>query len=165
MDKFSIARRPLAAAMLAAASLIAAPLAANAAATGVAFVHGTGNQSNAYQDYWQPAMVDSVRGGLANPSNYVVINCDFEQYMWDSRAAGCLAQQLTSFISAKGITQLIAGLVVTGYQGCVLIDPLDAVRDPLTFTRLPHQHGQRAGVDDTVGVLARSGDHNRIRVL
>ncbi len=77
------------------------------AATGVAFVHGTGSQTNAYQDYWQPAMVDNVRGGLANPANYVVINCDFNQYMWDSRAAGCLATQLTSFISAKNIDRLI----------------------------------------------------------
>src|SRR5688500_5170003 len=25
--------------------------------TGVAFVHGTGAQTNAYQDYWQPKMV------------------------------------------------------------------------------------------------------------
>lgn len=77
------------------------------AATGVAFVHGTGSQTNAYQDYWQPTMVDNVRGGLANPANYVVINCDFNQYMWDSRAAGCLATQLTSFISAKNIDRLI----------------------------------------------------------
>lgn len=77
------------------------------AATGVAFVHGTGSQTNAYQDYWQPAMVDNVRGGLANPANYVVINCDFNQYMWDSRAAGCLATQLTNFISAKNIDRLI----------------------------------------------------------
>ena len=75
--------------------------------TGVAFVHGTGSQTNAYQDYWQPKMVDSVRQGLANTGNYVVINCDFTQYMWDSRAAGCLAGQLSSFISARGITRLI----------------------------------------------------------
>lgn len=77
------------------------------AATGVAFVHGTGSQTNAYQDYWQPKMVDSVRQGLANTSNYVVINCDFTQYMWDSRTAGCLAGQLTTFINNKGITRLV----------------------------------------------------------
>jgi len=94
-------------------ALAACPLAVQAA-TGVAFVHGTGNQSNAYQDYWQPAMVDNVRAGLANPANYVVINCDFEQYMWDSRTAGCLAQQLTDFINAKQITQLI---VITHSNG------------------------------------------------
>lgn len=82
--------------------------------TGVAFVHGTGKQTNAYQDYWQPAMVNNVRAGLANPSNYVVINCDFTQYMWDSRAAGCLAGQLSSFISSKQITRLI---VITHSNG------------------------------------------------
>ncbi|MGO4777095.1 hypothetical protein AB4084_16585, partial [Lysobacter sp. 2RAB21] len=119
MHQLRITQRPLAAALLAAAplfglSLLAAPSPAHAAATGVAFVHGTGKQTNAYQDYWQPTMVDSVRGGLANPSNYTVVNCDFEQYMWDSRAAGCLAQQLTDFINARGITQLI---VITHSNG------------------------------------------------
>ena len=82
--------------------------------TGVAFVHGTGSQTNATADYWKPAFVDNVRGGLTNPANYVVINCDFNQYMWDSRASGCLAGQLTSFIAAKGITRLI---VITHSNG------------------------------------------------
>jgi pimeloyl-ACP methyl ester carboxylesterase len=82
--------------------------------TGVAFVHGTGAQTNATADYWKPAFVDNVRGGLANQANYVVINCDFNQYMWDSRAAGCLAGQLSSFIAAKGITRLI---VITHSNG------------------------------------------------
>ncbi|SHE41811.1 hypothetical protein [Thermomonas hydrothermalis] len=82
--------------------------------TGVAFVHGTGKQTDAYNDYWQPPMVNNVRAGLADPANYVVINCDFDQYMWDSRAAGCLADQLTRFISARGITRLI---VITHSNG------------------------------------------------
>lgn len=77
------------------------------AVTGVAFVHGTGKQTDALNSYWTAEMVNSVRQGLANQANYVVINCDFEQYMWDSRAAGCLAQQLTDFINAKGITDLV----------------------------------------------------------
>jgi hypothetical protein len=92
---------------------LAAP-SAFAAATGVAFVHGTGSQTNAYNDYWQPTMVDSVRGGLPNSANYVVINCDFTKYMWDSAAAGCLAGQLTTFINSKGITKLI---VITHSNG------------------------------------------------
>ncbi len=91
-----------------------APSAHAADVTGVAFVHGTGKQTNAYQDYWKPQMVDSVRQGLSSPANYTVINCDFEQYMWDSRAAGCLAGQLTSFINQRGITRLI---VVTHSNG------------------------------------------------
>ena len=94
--------------LLAGISLAAvAPCATAADVTGVAFVHGTGNQTNAYQDYWQPKMVDSVRQGLANTANYTVINCDFTQYMWDSRAAGCLADQLSNFINSKGITRLV----------------------------------------------------------
>ncbi len=95
-------------------ALVSAPVARAADVTGVAFVHGTGKQTDAYNDYWQPTMVNNVRAGLANPANYVVINCDFDQYMWDSRAAGCLADQLTQFINAKGITRLI---VITHSNG------------------------------------------------
>lgn len=113
MQQLRNRRRPAAAAALAVALVAAAPLTAGAN-TGVAFVHGTGKQSNAYQDYWKPAMVDSVRQGLANPANYTVVNCDFEQYMWDSRAAGCLAQQLTDFIADRQITRLI---VITHSNG------------------------------------------------
>ncbi|NCO18771.1 MAG: hypothetical protein GW900_01715 [Gammaproteobacteria bacterium] len=75
--------------------------------TGVAFVHGTGSQSDALNDYWTSAMVNSVRQGLPNSSNYVVVNCDFTQYMWDSRAAGCLASQLHGFITSRNITDLV----------------------------------------------------------
>ncbi|HBK56624.1 MAG TPA: hypothetical protein DDZ76_10160 [Xanthomonadales bacterium] len=82
--------------------------------TGVAFVHGTGKQTNALNDYWGSAFVNSVRQGLPNSANYVVINCDFEQFMWDSRAAGCLAGQLSSFISTRGITDLV---VITHSNG------------------------------------------------
>ena len=101
-------------ALLSCAALFAASNANAADVTGVAFVHGTGHQTDAYNDYWQPTMVNNVRAGLANPSNYTVINCDFEQYMWDSRAAGCLATQLTSFINTKHITRLI---VITHSNG------------------------------------------------
>lgn len=82
--------------------------------TGVAFVHGTGKQTNATADYWQAPFVNNVRGGLVNPANYVVVNCDFTKYMWDSAAAGCLAGQLTTFINSKGITRLI---VITHSNG------------------------------------------------
>lgn len=73
---------------------------------GVAFVHGTGNQSDAYNDYWTGDFVQSVIRGLPNSSNYTVINCNFEEYMWTSGAAGCLAGQLTTFINQKNITSL-----------------------------------------------------------
>src|SRR3546814_7186185 len=82
--------------------------------TGVAFFHGTGNQTDALNDYWKSAFVNSVRQGLVNQANFVVINCDFNQYMWDSRASGCLAGQLTNFISQRGITDLV---VITHSNG------------------------------------------------
>ncbi len=82
--------------------------------TGVAFVHGTGNQTDALNDYWKSAFVDSVRQGLPNSNNYVVINCEFEEYMWTDAAAGCLASQLDNFIAAKGITDLV---VITHSNG------------------------------------------------
>ncbi len=75
--------------------------------TGVAFVHGTGQQSNALNDYWTSEFVNSVRQGLSNQSNYVVVNCDFSQYMWTAGAAGSLADQLYAFINSKNITDLV----------------------------------------------------------
>ncbi|WP_395680913.1 hypothetical protein [Dokdonella sp.] len=99
-------------------ALLLAAAASNAyaatATTGVAFVHGTGSQTDAYNDYWQPTMVNNVRNGLVNRNNYVVINCDFSQYMWDSRAAGCLATQLTSFLATHNVTDLV---VITHSNG------------------------------------------------
>jgi hypothetical protein len=84
------------------------------ATTGVAFVHGTGHQTDALNDYWTSEFVSSVRQGLSNTSNYTVINCDFEQYMWTDAAAGCLAGQLYSFITTKGIDDLV---VITHSNG------------------------------------------------
>jgi len=91
--------------------LAAVPALAN---TGVAFVHGTGHQTDALNDYWKSDFVNSVRQGLPNQANYVVVNCDFEQYMWTSAAAGCLAGYLYDFINAKGITDLV---VITHSNG------------------------------------------------
>jgi hypothetical protein len=99
---------------LASLLLLLASASTLATTTGVAFVHGTGKQTDAYNDYWQPAIVNSVRQGLANQANYVVINCDFTQYMWNSAAAGCLATQLSSFISSKHIDDLV---VITHSNG------------------------------------------------
>ncbi|HEX4911250.1 MAG TPA: hypothetical protein VFV64_10870, partial [Permianibacter sp.] len=69
------------------------------AATGVAFVHGTGDHRSDAWDYWGGDFINSVRQGLPDQSKYVVVNCDFSQYMWTNAAAGCLAGQLTTFIS------------------------------------------------------------------
>ncbi|HEY6545134.1 MAG TPA: hypothetical protein VIZ64_09580 [Dokdonella sp.] len=111
---------------------------AASATTGVAFVHGTGHQTNAYADYWQAPMVNTVRQGLVNQANYVVINCDFTQYMWDSRAAGCLATQLGQFISTRGITDLV---VITHSNGgnvmrWILSNPTWDSRYPAIISRI-----------------------------
>ena len=98
--------------LLVMASLVwATPVQSN---TGVAFVHGTGKQTDAFNDYWTSSMVNSVTQGLSNPGNFVVINCDFEQYMWTAPAAGCLADQLSSFINQRNITDLV---VITHSNG------------------------------------------------
>ncbi|WP_312316319.1 hypothetical protein [Stenotrophomonas sp.] len=101
-------------AMLALGLMFACASAHAADVVGVAFVHGTGKQTDARTDYWQPGIIDTVRQGLPNSSNYTVINCDFEQYMWKPEAAGCLATQLTSFINSRGITKLV---VITHSNG------------------------------------------------
>ena len=84
------------------------------AVTGVAFVHGTGSQTNALNDYWTSAFVNSVRQGLPDQSKYVVVNCDFTQYMWTSGAAGCLATHLYNFITTQGVNDLV---VITHSNG------------------------------------------------
>ncbi len=78
------------------------------AASGVAFIHGTGHQTDAYNDYWTGDFISSVMQKQSNPNNYVVINCNFDKYMWDAAASGCLADQLSTYIQANNITDLYA---------------------------------------------------------
>ena len=106
--------------------------------TGVAFVHGTSNQTDALDDYWTRDMVNSVRAGLPNTSNYVVVNCSFEEYMWDPAAAGCLAGQLHNFITSRGITDLV---VLTHSNGgnvmrWIMSNPTWDSRYPLIIDRI-----------------------------
>lgn len=108
------------------------------AATGVALVHGTGNQTDAYNNYWQASMVEGVRNGLVDRQNLLMVNCDFNQYMWDNRAAGCLAGQLTSFIQNRNIDRLI---VITHSNGgnvmrWILSNPTYDARYPGIIKRL-----------------------------
>jgi hypothetical protein len=81
---------------------------------GVAFVHGTSDNSDALNDYWTQSMVNSVVAGLPNSSNHVVINCNFNEFMWTNGAAGCLAGQLTNFINNNNIDDMI---VITHSNG------------------------------------------------
>jgi hypothetical protein len=106
--------------------------------TGVAFVHGTGHQTDAYNDYWKPEFVQTVIQGLDNQSNYTVINCDFEQFMWKSEAAGCLAGSLYNFIINKNITDLV---IITHSNGgnvmrWILSNPTWDARYPVIIERL-----------------------------
>lgn len=88
-------------------AFLAASLPGHAGNTGLAFVHGTGHQTNAGNDYWTWDMINSVKQGLPNPNLTIVINCDFDQYMWTAGAAGCLADQLHPFIVNNNITDLV----------------------------------------------------------
>lgn len=92
---------------LLAGAFLATSLPAQAGNTGLAFVHGTGHQTNAGNDYWTWEMIDSVKQGLPDPNLTIVINCDFDQYMWSAGAAGCLADQLHPFIVNNNITDLV----------------------------------------------------------
>jgi pimeloyl-ACP methyl ester carboxylesterase len=108
------------------------------ATTGVALVHGTGNQTDAATNYWQADMVAGVRSGLSDSNNLLVVNCDFTQYMWDNRAAGCLAQQLTDFINARNIDKLI---IITHSNGgnvmrWILSNPTYDARYPNIISRI-----------------------------
>lgn len=123
---------------LACLALLCFAATAGAATTGVALVHGTGHQTNAYADYWQADMVESIRSGLSNPANLLVVNCDFEQYMWDQRAAGCLATQLYNFVTARGIDDLV---VITHSNGgnvmrWILSNPTWDSRYPTIISRV-----------------------------
>jgi len=75
------------------------------AGTGVAWVHGTSDYygGNAMSGYWDYDIVQV--GSAGNP--YVVINCDHEEYMWSSRAGGCMADQMKSFVQSNGVDDLV----------------------------------------------------------
>ncbi|MFC0119386.1 hypothetical protein [Pseudoalteromonas xiamenensis] len=108
--------------------------------TGLAFVHGTGKQTDALNDYWTKEFVNSVRSGLPNSALYTVVNCDFEQYMWDDGAAGCLAQQLTQFIDQNAITNL---KIITHSNGgnvvrWILSNPTSDGRYPSIINKTTH---------------------------
>lgn len=105
---------------------------------GVAFVHGTGKQTDALNKYWTKEFVNSVSKGLPNSALYTVINCDFEQYMWNAGASGCLAEQLTQFIDNKTITNL---QVITHSNGgnvvrWILSNPTSDARFPKVINKI-----------------------------
>jgi len=75
---------------------------------GIAFVHGTNDhRDDADGGYWKRDFLDIMSSALPDNNNYVVINCDFRQSMWDEAASGCAADQLLAFINRKKITRLV----------------------------------------------------------
>lgn len=74
--------------------------------TGLALVHGTGSQTDAYNDYWTGDFVNSVKQGIPDPSKVLIVNCNFDKYMWDAAAAGCLAESMSNFITKNNISDL-----------------------------------------------------------
>lgn len=108
--------------------------------TGLALVHGTGNQTDAYNDYWTGSFVNSVKQGIPDPSKVVVVNCNFDKYMWDSAASGCLAESLHNFIQQNNITDL---KVVTHSNGgnvmrWILSNPTMDSRYPTIINSVSH---------------------------
>ncbi len=102
------------------------------AVTGLAFVHGTSKQTDALHDYWTAGMVNSVKQGLPDQNLTLVINCDFEQYAWQDAAAGCLAGQLSDFISLHNIDDLV---VITHSNGANVMRWI--LSNPTWDTRYP----------------------------
>ncbi len=77
------------------------------ALTGVAFVHGKGGADLANQTvangYWTADMIKTTTKNYTVP--YVVAHYDGTQVMWD--AANQVAGQLYSFITTRGVTDLV----------------------------------------------------------
>jgi hypothetical protein len=97
------------------AAIIAASATAPAhARRGIAFVHGTGSQSDAEDEYWTPEMVDVVASGLFDPGLVVVPSCDLGQLAWHQDAAGCVAGEIADFVEVEGVDDLV---IVTHSHG------------------------------------------------
>lgn len=83
--------------------------------TGIVFIHGTSDhRDNALGGYWKPKLVNTIVNALPNKDNYLIVHCDFRSYMWQQQAASCTAGQISTFIKAKNIDDL---LVITHSDG------------------------------------------------
>lgn len=75
---------------------------------GIVFIHGTkDHRTDADGEYWKESFTRSVAAALERPSDFLIVHCDFRQYMWDAKASGCVARQILAFIEKKGIDKLI----------------------------------------------------------
>lgn len=74
---------------------------------GIAFIHGTqDHRKDAYGNYWKTDFIRSISQALANPDNYYVVHCNFDQYMWHEESSDCVADQLLQFINDKQINSI-----------------------------------------------------------
>lgn len=124
-------------ALLAGAVTATLPNIASAQA-GVAFVHGTGAQAQALQDYWTEDFVFSVASGLSDPDAWVVVDCDLGQAMWSEAAAGCVVDRLLDFTDDYDVDRLV---VITHSHGgnvlrWILSNPTWDPRYPLLIERI-----------------------------
>jgi hypothetical protein len=105
-----------AAAMVAAVGVLAAARSASAA-NGVAFIHGTGDytQATAVSSYWTQSSLDTMRGGR----KYVVAG--YQGASQDAKTSfPTIASQVASFINANGIAYgTNAGLVLVTHSNGV----------------------------------------------
>lgn len=75
---------------------------------GIAFIHGTNDhRKDAIGGYWKQDFVDTLANRLPKPENYLIVACDYSQYMWHEAAAGCTADQLLAFIKEKQLGELV----------------------------------------------------------
>ncbi len=76
--------------------------------TGIVFVHGTNDHRvDADGGYWKKDFIKNIARGLADPNNYLIVKCDFSQYMWDEEAAGCVARQTLEYIENNQVDSII----------------------------------------------------------
>jgi hypothetical protein len=76
--------------------------------TGLVLVHGTQDHRNdALGHYWKTKHIDNLSKPLFSKEKLLVVHCNFNKYMWDSEAGGCVAKQVSQFIDAQAINQLI----------------------------------------------------------
>ncbi|MCC5791799.1 MAG: hypothetical protein JJT82_04215 [Legionellaceae bacterium] len=75
---------------------------------GMALVHGTNDhRSDAVGGYWKLDFLDTLAQALPEKNLLFVAHCDFGQYMWDEAAAGCLAEQLLTFIDEQKLDKVL----------------------------------------------------------
>lgn len=76
--------------------------------TGLVFVHGTNDhRQDAEGEYWKRSFLDKMIQALPVADNYLVVACDYSQYMWHEAAAGCTVNQILQFIQDKKLDKVI----------------------------------------------------------